>query len=309
MQTLTVSDPAYMVGDSSPSTGYNAGQFGNGELDNADVNNAIYASVGIRVPPDDSDIYSAMDVWPPDSGGRGGDGLIQFLDWQTILARSLGGVGIYPGLDTNNYIRFWTNGDNGYPSHQAVEWFPGGPPVTFPQNTLGSGLAEARVLAQMMPPPGSVWFCQASIGSGTVLHALPGNVYSLPVYVNVSSGYSLAGLQFRTIVTAGNGAPSVVSNWFSPVFPATTACRRGVSARSLRLCKRATTSEPYRSRCPHQLNKAPVTPCISQGWAALPTSQPNTRWKAILDPSGSSLPTSNQPPSPPMSGRSPFLAA
>jgi sugar lactone lactonase YvrE len=216
MQTLTISDPGYMVGDSSPSTGYNAGQFGNGALDSADVNNAIYASVGIRVPPADSDIYNAMDAWPPDSAGRGGDGFIRLLDWETILGRSLG-VSLYPGMDTNNYLRFWTNGDVGYPSHSVVDWAPGGPPVLL---SLGS----ASELASSSPsklslsntPPGLVWFCQASIGSGILTNCLPGNTYSLPVYVNVQPGFSLAALQFRTIVSGSSGAPSVASIHFNP---------------------------------------------------------------------------------------------
>ncbi len=206
IQTLTISDPPYMVGDSSPSTGYNAGQFGDGALDNSDVNNAIYASVGIRVPPSDSDIYNSMDVWPPDSAGRGGDGFIRLLDWETILGRSVGGVPIYPGLDTNNYIRFWTNGDNGFPSHQVVDWSPDGPPVALARS----------MLAMPGTPPGMVWLSQASIGSGTITSALPGNTYSLPVWVKVLPGYSLAGLQFRTIVTGGSGAPAVSSIQFNP---------------------------------------------------------------------------------------------
>jgi hypothetical protein len=192
-QILTITDPPYLVGDSAPPTGYNASEFGNGLLDSSDVNDAIYASLGIRVPPSDSDAFNSMDAWPPDSAGRGGDGKIGLLDWETILGRSLGGVPIFPGLDTNNYIRFWTNGDNGYPSHQVVDWYPGGPPVK---------LSDTPVL------PGLVWFCQACVGSGAVTGAVPGQTYSLPVYVNVLPGYSLMALQFRAIVTPNGDAPA-----------------------------------------------------------------------------------------------------
>jgi hypothetical protein len=216
-QTLTITDPPYMVGDSSPSTGYNAGQFGNGALDNSDVNNAIYASAGIRVPPSDSDIFNSMDAWPPDSAGHGGDGFIRLLDWETILARSLGGVPIYPGLDTNNYIRFWASGDVGYPSHAVVDWLPGGPPVPLSlesaQSLAGSGPSK---LGLSNSAPGLVWFCQAAVSSGTITNALPGNTYSLPVYANVLPGYSLSALQFRAIVTGSAGAPAVSSIQFNP---------------------------------------------------------------------------------------------
>jgi len=217
VQTLTISDPVYMVGDSSPNTGYNAGQFGNGELDNSDVNNAIYASVGIRVPPADSDVYNSMDAWPPDAAGRGGDGFIRLLDWETILARSLGGVPIYPGLDTNNYLRFWMNGDIGFPSHSVVDWEPGGPAVPL---SLGSGATSPGSPGSKQSlsnsPPGLVWFCQASVGSGTIIDAVPGNTYALPVYANVLSGYNLAALQFRTIVTAAGSAPAAGAIQFNP---------------------------------------------------------------------------------------------
>ena len=217
-QTLSIAYTPYMVGDSSPSGGYNAGQFGNGALDNADVNNAIYASMGIRVPPSDSDLYNAMDAWPPDSAGQeGGDGFIGLLDWETILARSVGGVAMYPGLDTNNYIRFWTNGDSGYPSHAVVDWYPGGPAVPLSlEASPDSADPSVSKLSLTSSPPGLVWFCQASIGSGVITSAIPGITYSLPVYASILPGYSLAGLQFRSIVTGSSGAPVVTSNWFTP---------------------------------------------------------------------------------------------
>jgi hypothetical protein len=59
-----------------------------------------------------------------------------------------------------------------------------------------------------------VWFCEASIGSGTIIDALPGNTYSLPVYANVLPGYSLSGMQFRAIVTGSSGAPGVAAIQF-----------------------------------------------------------------------------------------------
>jgi hypothetical protein len=225
-QTLSILDPQYMVGDSSPSTGYNAEQFGvkglsnsviEAGLDNADVNNAIYASVGIRVPPNDSDIYNAMDAWPPDSAGRGGDGVIGFLDWETILGRSVG-VAIKTGLDTNNWLRYWTNGYS-YRQHGLfTNWVAGGPPAALPLDSVADP-AVSKAEAMLVPSstlPGFVWFCEASIESGTITYALPGNTCSLPVYVNVEPGYSVAGMQFRSIVSGSSGAPEVTTNWFTP---------------------------------------------------------------------------------------------
>jgi hypothetical protein len=145
------------------------------------------------------------------------------LDWQTILARSLGGIVVYPGLDTNNYIRFWTNGDNGFPSHAVVDWYPGGPAVPLSLDSVSAPADPGPgKLTLTNSPPGLVWFCEASIGSSTVTEALPGNTCSLPVYVNVLPGYNLAGLQFRSMVTSSSGAPVVTSNWFTPAPGLTT---------------------------------------------------------------------------------------
>jgi len=214
-QTLTITDPPYLVGDSSPSTGYNGGQFGNGILDNADVNNAIYASAGIRVPPSDSDIFNSMDAWPPDSTGRGGDGFIRLLDWETILGRSVG-LALYPGMDTNNYIRFWATGDTSFPSHSVVDWQPGDPPVPLSlKSGSGSDSPSPNKLGLGTNPPGLVWFCQAAVSSSTITYALPGNSYSFPVSVNVLPGYSLSALQFRAIVSGSSGAPPVTSIRFN----------------------------------------------------------------------------------------------
>jgi len=225
-QTLSISYNPDMVGDSSPSTGYNAGQFGfkgtEGSvievgLDNADVNNAIYASAGIRVPPSDSDAFNDMDAYPPDSAGHGGDGVIGFNDWQTILGRSLG-VSLYLGMDTNNYLRFWTNGDTTYRSHTLfTNWIVGQPPVPVSLDSLGDFTQGGPTkLSLSNNPPGLVWFCEASIGSGVITEAIPGSTYSLPVYVKVLPGYSLAGMQFRAVVTGSSGAPAVSSIQFNP---------------------------------------------------------------------------------------------
>jgi sugar lactone lactonase YvrE len=215
IQTLTITDPAYLAGSSSPSTGYNAGLFGDGTLDNADVNNAIYASAGIRVPPSDSDIFNAMDVYPPDSAGHGGDGFIKLQDWETILGRSVG-LAIYPGMDTNNYERFWATGDVNFPTHEVVYWGPGSPPV---QLSLDAGTpldgSGPHKLGLTNSPPGLVWFCQASVSSDTIINASAGSTYELPVYANVLPGFSLAALQFRAIVTGSSGAPALSSIQFN----------------------------------------------------------------------------------------------
>jgi hypothetical protein len=197
-ETLTISNVQYFAGDSSPSGGYDAGQFGNGILDNSDVNNALMASVGIRVPFPFSDAYNAMDVYPETAAGEIGDGFITFLDWQHILFRSL-------GLETNNWIRFWTTG--GVLSHQPVAWSPGGPPIPIdspsPADALNGGVPKPSSITL----PGTAWFRQATMSAGTIANLVPGGTASIPVYVNVLPGYTLAGLQFRAMLWPTGGAP------------------------------------------------------------------------------------------------------
>jgi sugar lactone lactonase YvrE len=208
-QTLTVSNVQYFAGDSSPSTGYASGQFGAGLLDNSDVNNALMASVGIRVPFPFSDAYSAMDVYPETASGEIGDGFITFLDWQHILFRSL-------GLETNNWVRFWTPG--GVLSHQQVAWSPGGPPIPIgtPPDPPSPAKAVSKDGASASSLPAGVWFRQAALSAGTVANLLPGNTASIPLYVNVLPGYSLAGLQFRALLWPAAGAPLAAPLQFSP---------------------------------------------------------------------------------------------
>ncbi|MGO8700498.1 MAG: hypothetical protein ACLQVY_22645 [Limisphaerales bacterium] len=198
--TLTITDPIYLAGDSSPAAGYNAAEFGDGTLNNADVNNAMYASVGIRVPPVFTDAYNAMDVYPPDDG----DGQIGFLDWDAILNRAT-------GLDTNNWIRFRTNG--GVLMHQQVAWTPGGHPIPLAK-------AEPRVPRREksigQTAPGYVWARQASFAAVTQTDVAPGSVCSIPVFVNVGPGSSLSGLQFRAVLSAESNAPAPAAITFAP---------------------------------------------------------------------------------------------
>ena len=200
-QTLTVADLPYLAGGSSPANGYDAGEFGNGVLNDADVNNAIYASMNIRVPPVNSDVYNAMCVLPQTTT-HSGNGVINYADWNDILLRSL-------GLDTNNWLRYWSAG--GLLLASNVSWNPGGPPVSIPT----SEAAVAQVSGNGSPP-GLVWFCQASIGADTVTNLSPGDTCSLPVHASVLAGCGLAGFQFRAIVSPNGNAPPVGRVLFKP---------------------------------------------------------------------------------------------
>jgi hypothetical protein len=152
-------------------------------LQNNDVNNAFYASLGFRVPYSFTDVHDAMDAYPPDgSGFVGGDGLIRFLDWQTILQRSL-------RLNTNNYKRQWTTGGVRISSTTALV-----PP------------AFARPAYYLAP---GVWYREALVGAIPVGSAIPNGTVNVPVYVKTIPNSPLAGLQFRASVTPDGAAPAL----------------------------------------------------------------------------------------------------
>jgi hypothetical protein len=184
---ITVANVSYLVGDSSPGRWYNAGDFGNPSttnLNNSDVNAGFLASFGLQAPYTFTDAFNTMDTFPEDTPGFvGGDGILGFLDWSIIQARSLR----LPGQDANNWYRAWSTG--------GVRVNTAGPV------SLARGLATTA--------PGDVWNRQAMIGSPNQGNKSAGNSVSLPVYVKLASGSSLAGFQFRAVVTASPGAPAV----------------------------------------------------------------------------------------------------
>lgn len=181
-RTITIANISYLVGDTSPGRWYNAGAFGNEDLDNSDVNNVFLASLGIKVPYADSDAFNAMDTFPEFPGSLVmGSGTITMNDWLTVWNRSL-------RLATDNYHRGWNNG--------AL-------------TNSGPAALPSRVGKATAPAPGSVWVRQASVFASSVGNAVPGGYVTVPVSVNVAAGVSLLGVQFRAEVTPVGAAPAL----------------------------------------------------------------------------------------------------
>lgn len=190
-RVITVTNLAYRVGDTSPGGWYNAGDFGNGNLDNADVNNAFAAASGLRLPFSFSDAFDAMDAFPEDTAGTvGGDGQIRFLDWQIILLRALR-LNTNPllGVSTTNWLRSWSAGAR--------------------VNTTTNLIIPAGLRPAGVTPPGEVWHRPAAIGALPLENVAPGATVNVPVFARVAPGAQLAGLQFRALVNADNGAPTL----------------------------------------------------------------------------------------------------
>lgn len=187
-RAITVSSVSYLVGDTAPAGWYGAGTFGDGALRNTDVNNAFYASLGLRVPPSFSDVFDAMDAFPEDTlAAVGGDGRIRFLDWQILLDRSV-------GFRTNNWRRIWTSG---------------GIRVATPAPS--GGLAALQAVPTEISGPIQVDITpvqsQAVLVAESQARVRPGDDVVVPIFAEVASGASLAGLQFRAEVLPMGGAP------------------------------------------------------------------------------------------------------
>ncbi|MEW6157572.1 MAG: chitobiase/beta-hexosaminidase C-terminal domain-containing protein [Verrucomicrobiota bacterium] len=183
-RTILVTNVSYLVGDTAPGGWYNVGDFGDNKLDNSDVNNAFYASLGVRVPFNFTDVFDAMDVYPEDSvGSVGGDGQIRFLDWQRVLRRAL-------RRDTSNWSRIWSAGGSRIPTAVALGAF-------------------ASVAESATAKPGAVWVRDALLSASPVPNVAAGATVRVPVTVKTYAARSISGLQFRGIVSAVNGAPDL----------------------------------------------------------------------------------------------------
>jgi hypothetical protein len=195
-QILTVADLPYLAGDSAPAYGYDSEEFGDGILDNRDVNNAIYVALGLRNVPVESDLYNAMCMLPQ-TANLNGSGVVQFNDWNEVLNRSL-------GFDLPNWTRAWSASGLIGTQLSGTLGLPGNPAV------------PTDAAAPSGPPPGLVWSTQATVTSTTFTNVQPGQTISFPVYVNVQSGNSVSGMQFRAIVSPNGTAPAVSEAQFAP---------------------------------------------------------------------------------------------
>ena len=192
-RTITIRSLPWLVGDVAPGIGYNAGEFGDGNLVNSDANSVLSASVGLRVPFPFSDAFNAMDAYPPEPSASGGDGRLEFADWQIVLDRSL-------RLDPENWARRWMDGG-------IVQSDP---------TTLPASLAQPRKPAKAAPvAPGVVWQRGATLHADNVYNN-PSGFCEVPVSLKVAAGSSVGGLCFRVVVESDNGAPAATGLTFAP---------------------------------------------------------------------------------------------
>jgi hypothetical protein len=192
-RTLLVTNLSYLVGDTAVAQWYNCGSFGDGLLSNNDVNNAFYASLGVRTPFAFTDVFDAMDAFPLDSAvAAGGDGQIRYLDWQIVLERSL-------RLRTDNWLR---------------QRGAGGLRTAVSLTRTGSRALQPATEA---PPLSAAWNCQVKVSAGTVENVPPGGSVRVPIWIEVAPGAALAGFQCWPIIAL---QPDAVESEVAAVFEA-----------------------------------------------------------------------------------------
>ena len=191
-RTITVQGLPYLVGDVAVGSGYNAGEFGDGDLQNNDVNAVMFASFGVRVPYAFSDAFNAMDVHPTEPRFQG-NLLINFFDWQVVLARSL-------RLNSTNVTRVWNAG------LRQSDLVPLAP--------TPSAAAPAKY-APTKSAPATGWSREVKLSAGNSFNQ-PYGVCEVPVNISVASGLSVAGLGFRVSVEAESGLAAATGVSFEP---------------------------------------------------------------------------------------------
>ncbi len=200
---MTIANRTWLVGDVTSHAWYNAGDFGNGDLANNDVNAVFYSSHGVRAPWPFTDVFNAMDAYPAeeDGGSAEGDGLIDSFDLNVVLGRSL-------RLNPYNWIRYWTPGGLHWSDLVSLP----APPAPAPPPATGAAVEG--------PGPGSVWVRQVTVGAGQLGYVIPGETYEVPVYVKVAPGCSVSGLNLRAAVVPEDGAPAMGVVSFVPTLGA-----------------------------------------------------------------------------------------
>jgi len=229
IKNVTIGQRAYLVGNVYPFRWFNAGDFGNTNLQNADVEQVFEAAVyGLNNPPYGSDFYDAMDscgatyvdlghgylelnTAVTDIGALNtllngndstinqiafGDGVLDVCDVYVTYRRSLD-----PTL--NWFERFWTNGV------RVAEIVPN----TFNQNVAVSALATAKAssLANNVSTSFSVTNEPLVVFTAGDCQTNAGSTIQIPITANILGNYPLRVLMLNLSVVAIDGSPALTT--------------------------------------------------------------------------------------------------
>ena len=224
IKVVTTGQRRYVVGDSAPFRWFNAGDFGDTNLDNSDVMQVFQSAIyGINAPPPGSDFFDSMDSCGAFyvtnnngylvSGGAlsiaqknqlfdgndltinqigFGDGILDVCDLYVTFRRSLD-----PSLVW--FQRFWTNGSRGAEIIGNPPTPLSTPPVPLGLQTPGSSIAPAVHFA-----------------AGDSL-ATAGQTVQIPVTAQIQGNYPLRVMLLNVSVIPLDGSPALaVPVQFSP---------------------------------------------------------------------------------------------
>ena len=223
---VTVGQRKYLVGNVYPFRWFNAGDFGNTNLQNADVEQVFESAIyGLNTPPPGSDLFDAMDSCGTSpayyDGATGfytnapaaanlsllfdgndttinnmayGDGVLDVCDVYVTFRRS---------LDTNSLIwfqRFWTNGFRVAVASNA-------PAIQSGAQLLSGG----KTPALKNPIPGSVTNAPLVNFSAGDFQAAAGQTVQIPVTAAVFGSYPLRVAMLNISVVPLDGSPAVTT--------------------------------------------------------------------------------------------------
>jgi hypothetical protein len=216
---VTVGTPSYLVGDAAPFSWLNAGDFGDGMLDNADVMQVFQSAIlGDDMPPANSDLYQAMDscgAFYVDLGHgylerdttitdtnllsalfngddttinqiAFGDGVLDICDVYVTLRRSLD-----PSLVW--FERFWTNG-------QLVAVTT--PNLAFNSNSPSVTSVSKAIKQTVSSLPGVSFTAGDAIASA-------GQTIQIPITASVCGSYPIRVLGLNVTVYPLDGSPAL----------------------------------------------------------------------------------------------------
>lgn len=223
IETVTIGQRKYIAGDSAPFRWFNAGDFGEGNLDNNDVQQVFEAAIyGFNSPPPGSDFFDSMDsagttyqdlgngylvpgapVVAVDNLFDGddtsinqvafGDGHLDVTDVYVTFRRSLD-----PSLTW--FRRFWTNGI------LAAEMVPNGP------QGINSGAKRSRGVTSGTNQSATTVGPQPAVNfTAGDLQTSAGQTVIIPITAQVFGNYPLRVLLLNVSVNPLDGSPALTT--------------------------------------------------------------------------------------------------
>jgi hypothetical protein len=214
-KTLTLGQRRYLAGDSAPFRWFNAGEFGDTNLDNSDVMQVFQSAVyALDMPPQGSDLFDAMDS----CGYTGVAGPNGYLVPNVLVTGAAAWNPLFDGNDTTiNQIAF---GDGVLDVCDVYVTFRRSldPTLTWFQRFWTNGVRAAQSTGNLLPPPAGdasprsllVQGPSVNFASADVL-AAPGQTLQVPITAQVFGTYPLRVMMLNLTVNPLDGSPPLTN--------------------------------------------------------------------------------------------------